>query len=129
MKSKRIAIYYVDGNMSSVSHMERVFAMLVGRMDSEGRQLRYVNERMAIFEDGTKIHKVPITGVVLGIRATDVYVDENIVGLKNGNKFIEEVVMPSVLPEGNYEHLEVKGEPSSRLLVFGANGINKYLGE
>lgn len=126
MKTKKIIIYYLKGVGNNVATVEKMFATVVMEMSAEGRQIRYINKDSATFEDGTRVEKVPFGMHLLGTRATHIYIDEEILKLKNGNAVVNEVVLPVIVNEGNYKTLDAVGKPIERIMVFNNEGVNKY---
>lgn len=125
MKPKRIVIFYAKQFFGSQARAERVFVDVVNQMRNEGREVKYVNEDMAMFTDGTKIDKVPFGKGLIGLRVTHCYIDRYALTIENSQNFIMEAVMPMVV-EGDYKHLDVEGRAIDRIMVFDNHNVEKY---
>ena len=124
MKSKIIVIVYVGSLVGSVSATERMFAYLTSDLKSRGHIIKYSNNSKVIFEDGTKISKIRI-GEPIG-RATHVYIDDNILDIGNGVKFVNEAVIPSMIKGDKYKLLDAESDVYERITVFNSTETSKY---
>ena len=125
MKPKRIVIFYAKQFYGSLSRAERVFVDTINQMRNEGREVKYINEDMAMFTDGTKIDKMPFGKGLLGLRVTHCYIDRYALTIENSENFINEAVIPMVV-EGDYKHLDVDGRAIDRIMVFDNHSVEKY---
>lgn len=124
MKPKRIVIFYAKQFFGSKARAERVFVDVMNQMMNEGREIKYVNEDMAMFTDGTKIDKVPFGKGLIGLMVTHCYIDRYALTIENSQNFIMEAVMPMVV-EGDYKYLDVEGKAIDRIMVFDNKSIDK----
>jgi hypothetical protein len=126
MKPKIIVLLYAKQFYGSIARMEKVFNDVVKSLQSEGRKLLYVNEKLAKFEDGTKVEKVLFGRALIGRRVTHLYIDRYAMTLSNSDEYMKEAVLPTVV-HGNYKHLDVEGSPMDRIMLFDNGGkLTKY---
>jgi hypothetical protein len=128
MKAKKIALIYVNSLIGSITHSERTFNKIVKDLVSEGRVIRSSTSEKIKFEDGTIVVKLPFTNSLVGRRFTHLYIDEQIFELQNGEKYVNEALLPSIVKSGNYAGLDVEGTAKERVKTFSKNGI-KSLGD
>lgn len=127
VKNRKILIVYANNGIKSISSAERMLITLVHEMERQGRELKYINNGVAVFEDGTRIIKKQFGELFdNGFRATHIYLDEEISTIKNAGDFIAQSVLPTVVPKGKYEHLDAEGESTDRIFVYGDDGISNY---
>jgi hypothetical protein len=125
MKPKRVVIFYAKQFFGSMARAERVFVDVIKQMEKEGREVKYINEDMAMFKDGTKVDKVPFGRGLLGLRVTHCYIDRYALTIEHSKNFIMEAVLPMIV-EGDYKHLDVEDKAIDRLMVFDNHNVEKY---
>lgn len=122
MKAKRVVIVYNPNKLSSISSTEKVFHNIISDLKNNGEKFRILHNKRAIFESGTKVEKVPFGASLLGQRITHLYIDESVMDLDNGDKFVYEILLPCVIPYGNYINLDVDGDIKDRVFTFNHEG-------
>lgn len=123
MKAKVIGIAHT-GNFTSLGAVEKIFNDTVSNLEKEGRELRYMNDNMAVFEDGSRVFKIESS--LIGKRLTDLYIDESFFELENGNTIVREALLPSVLTQGEYNHVDASTDIRERVFLFNEKGDKKH---
>jgi hypothetical protein len=121
MKAKKVLIVY---NPSSGKYAgEAMFNEVVMDMKKEGRTITAINSiefgnKTATFDDGSKVYLSPVGKPAIGIRVTHLYIDKSVYDIKNGKKYVNEALIPYVVPQGNYTNWDADSMAKSRIAVF-----------
>lgn len=119
MKAKKIGIAHT-GDFARLGAVKRLFTKLVEDLESDGRKLRFIREDLAVFEDGSTVSVFKGTG--RGRKHTHLYIDKGFLELENGWETVETVFITTVLPNGNYEHLDVEDNAIDRTFFIKEDG-------
>lgn len=128
MKSKRVILVHSNiGSIQNISAIHTAFRAIVNEMIDEGRVIKEQTDRLTRFEDGTVIEKVQVGTDIYMSRVTHLYIDEELLKLGNSVKYIKDALIPTVVPEGNYEKLDVEGSTNDRIFIIGLEkGVAKW---
>ena len=112
------------GSFTTLATVEKLFNNSINDLEQEGRELKYINERMAIFEDGSKVLKYKITNLesLRIARLTHLLIDSDVFNANNGEEMVKIVLLPTVIDKGDYVHLEASDDISERILLFDKEG-------
>lgn len=120
-----IGIAYT-GDFTSLGAVEKLFNDTVSDLEKEGRELRYINKDIAVFEDGSKVFRIKSLSLI-GRRLTHLYIDESFFMLANGENVVREALLPSVVAQGEYEHVDASTDIKERIFLFNEKGDKKHL--
>jgi hypothetical protein len=121
MKAKKILIVYGNSGKGFASK-EKMFNQVINELVSEGRVVASTSltptEKSVVFDDGSKVSVVRFGMNMVGARITHLYIDSSIFEIHNGTQYVNEVLKPTVIPSGNYQHLDAQGTQSDRIFVY-----------
>lgn len=121
-------IVYLDNTMSSQIGSRVVFDKVIDELRMEGRGLvsttavGYGN-KIASFEDGTKVFMEKFGKTAHGMRLTHMYFDEGIMSLPKGEEVVKNAYLYAVV-NGEYNNWDTEGE---RLFTYNHTGNTKTL--
>lgn len=120
MKAKKIAIIYHPNDYISKVSAEKMFNYVVQNLQKQGYKLESIDNSIANFSSNTTIKKMSFSGALLSEKFTHIYVDKNVVNLENGDKFIYEVLTPSILLD-DYSSMNNMNK-KNRIFIFNSSG-------
>lgn len=127
MKAKRIAVVYIPNRLDSISSAEKIFSKIVSELEDSGLEIKHSNKVLTLFDNATKVEKVPFGKAMIGMRITHMYIDNNVLELEGGERFVNEALMPCVIPSGSYANLDATEEVKERVFIFDLKGnTEKY---
>lgn len=127
MKTKKIAIIYIPNRLDSISSAEKIFSKIVSELKDSGLEVKHSNKVLTLFDNATKVEKAPFSKAIIGMKVTHMYIDNNILELEGGKQFVNEALIPCVIPSGNYAKLDATEEVEERVFIFDLKGnAEKY---
>lgn len=127
MKAKRIAVVYIPNRLDSISSAEKIFNKIISELKDSGLEVKHSSKVLTLFDNTTKVEKVPFGKAMVGMRITHMYIDDNVLKLKGGERFVNEALIPRVIPSGNYANLDATEEVKERVFIFDSKGnAEKY---
>lgn len=130
---KKILILYLNnGDMRNIYKKELMWNKVMewvteGKSENELRQVEVSlsqKDKHAKFADGTTVWMIPIGSPIHGIRATHIFVSDEIYNLPNGFQYVVERLMPAIV-SNHSNYLDTEGKDArERLLVFKTNDNN-----
>jgi hypothetical protein len=117
VKSKVVLITYLgNGSIVSQATKEVLFNRLLSEMTDEGREVErsvlQPKSKSVKFDDGSKLMLFPINVITNGMKATHLYVDEEITNLPDGSEIVSRLLKPCLLT-GDYERFDTSGKQFS----------------
>lgn len=127
MKVKKIAVVYIPNRLDSISSAEKIFNKIISELEDSGLEVKRSNKFLTLFNNATKVEKIPFGKAMIGMRITHMYIDNNVLKLEGGEQFVNEALIPCVIPSGNYENLDATEEVNERVFIFDLKGnTEKY---
>lgn len=127
MKAKLIIIAYLNnGNMKSQVAKEFMFNRVVNDLIGEGRGVAHTAirpmDKRVTFEDGTKVTCIPFSMNQRGMKATEIFIDDELLKMPNGRQAVIETFGSSLLL-GEYENYDTSGKNRINSYHFEENSI------
>lgn len=127
MKAKRIAVVYIPNRLDSISSAEKIFNKIISELKDSGLEVKHSNKVLTLFDNTTKVEKVPFNRAMIGMKTTHMYIDNNLLKLEGGKQFVNEILIPCVIPSGNYANFDITEEVEERVFIFDLKGnTEKY---